>query len=61
MNNEDQNKPFNDAIAHKQDIEGFPKTRGGRLPLPIKLIGYFLVGGMIIMFLFGFIGNFFFN
>ncbi|KGP91274.1 hypothetical protein N780_08785 [Pontibacillus chungwhensis BH030062] len=61
MNHENHNKPFNDAIAHKQDIEGFPKTRGGKLPLPIKLIGYFLVGGVILMFLFGLIGNFLIN
>ncbi len=27
------NKPFNDAIAHKQNIEGYPKNSGGKLPL----------------------------
>ncbi|CDQ21349.1 hypothetical protein [Halobacillus karajensis] len=42
MNKGNQNKPYNEAIAHKQNIEGYPKTSGGKPPLPIKLIGYFL-------------------
>lgn len=61
VNNGNENKPFNDAIAHKQNIEGFPKTRGGRLPLPIKLIGYFLFGSFILMLLIGLVGNFLFD
>jgi len=59
--NENENKPFNDAIAHKQKIEGFPKTRGGRLPLPIKLIGYLLFGSLLLMLLVGLVGNFLFD
>ncbi|WP_371018909.1 hypothetical protein [Pseudalkalibacillus sp. JSM 102089] len=61
MNNGNENKPFNDAIAHKQNIEGLPKTRGGRLPLPIKLIGYFLFGSFILMLLIGLVGNFLYD
>ncbi|WP_165767984.1 hypothetical protein [Virgibacillus indicus] len=39
--NEEPNKPFNDAMEHKNNIEGFPINKGGRLPLPIRLIGLF--------------------
>ncbi|WP_202925686.1 hypothetical protein [Virgibacillus sp. MSP4-1] len=42
-------KPFNDAIDHMRRVEGAPVGRGGRLPKPIKFIGYFLFGGMFIM------------
>ncbi|MFK3960021.1 hypothetical protein [Guptibacillus hwajinpoensis] len=61
MNNENENKPFNDAIAHKQNIEGYPKTRGGKLPLPIKVIGFFLFGSLVIMLLIGLVGQFLFD
>ncbi|KHE73186.1 hypothetical protein LD39_00495 [Halobacillus sp. BBL2006] len=61
MSNGNHNKPFNDAIAHKQNIEGYPKNSGGKLPLPIKLIGYFLFGSFILMILIGLVGNFLFN
>ncbi|MBN8210130.1 hypothetical protein JI666_15355 [Bacillus sp. NTK071] len=61
MSNENQNKPFNDAIAHKQNIEGFPKSRGGKLPYPIKLIGFFLFGSFVLMFIIGLVGNFLSN
>ena len=60
-NNGNENKPFNDAIAHKQNIEGFPKTSGGRLPSPIKVIGYFLFGSFLLMLLIGLVGNFLFD
>ncbi|MGP4063228.1 hypothetical protein [Halobacillus sp. H74] len=61
MDNGNQHKPFNDAIAHKQNIEGYPKASGGKLPLPIKLIGYFLFGSFFLMILIGVVGNFLFN
>ncbi|WP_018930412.1 hypothetical protein [Gracilibacillus lacisalsi] len=54
------NKSFNDVIEHKQKVEGVPITRGRRLPLPIKIIGYFLFGGMAIMIVLGMIANFIF-
>ncbi|WP_163580734.1 hypothetical protein [Gracilibacillus saliphilus] len=54
------NQSFNDVIEHNQKVEGAPITRGGRLPLPIKIIGYFLFGGMAIMIVLGMIANFIF-
>ncbi|RWZ58548.1 hypothetical protein EQV77_06165 [Halobacillus fulvus] len=54
-------KPFNDVIAHKQNIEGYPKGRGGKLPLPIKIIGYVLFGSFFLMMLIGVVGNILFN
>ncbi|MFD2658404.1 hypothetical protein [Gracilibacillus thailandensis] len=54
------NKSFNDVIEHKQKVEGAPITRGGRLPLPIKIIGYFLFGGMAIMIVLSMIANYIF-
>ncbi|WP_194842038.1 hypothetical protein [Gracilibacillus salitolerans] len=53
-------KPFNDVMEHKQNIEGAPINKGGRLPLPIKIIGYFLFGGMMMMMILGMIANFIF-
>ncbi|SFL44321.1 hypothetical protein SAMN04487943_101577 [Gracilibacillus orientalis] len=50
-------KPFNDVMKHKQNIEGAPTNKGGRLPLPIKIIGYFLFGGMILMGILAMIAN----
>ncbi|TGB02916.1 hypothetical protein [Halobacillus salinus] len=61
MSHGNQNKPFNDVIAHQQNIEGYPKTRGGRLPKPIKFIGYFLFGTFALLMLFGFIANILLN
>ncbi|MGP4038534.1 hypothetical protein ACTWP4_01300 [Gracilibacillus sp. D59] len=54
------NKPFNDVMEHKQNIEGAPTHKGGRLPLPIKIIGYFLFGGMILMGIMAMVANFIF-
>ena len=49
MNN-DQNKPFNDAINHLQTHIGMPgKVDLKRKPLFIRLIGYILFGLMGIM------------
>ena len=50
-------KPFNDVIDHKQTIEGYPTGRRGKLPKPIKMVGYILFGSFFFMLLFGLIGN----
>ena len=49
----DEKEPFNDAMDHLNKIEGYPIGKGGKLPLPLKIIGYFMFGGMIIMLVFG--------
>ena len=49
----DEKEPFNDAMDHLNKIEGYPIRKGGKLPLPLKIIGYFMFGGMIIMLVFG--------
>lgn len=59
--NEEPDKPINDAMEHQHKVEGFPVSKGGKLPLPIRLIGYFMFGGIILMILFGLFANFFFN
>ncbi|ASF40677.1 hypothetical protein CEH05_16560 [Halobacillus halophilus] len=57
----DYDEPFNDTADHQQNIEGYPKPSDGRLPLPIRLIGYFLFGGILLMVLAGLLGNVLFN
>ncbi|MGP4070780.1 hypothetical protein [Halobacillus sp. B29] len=57
----DYDVPFHDAADHQQKIEGYPKPSDGRLPLPIRLIGYFLFGGISLMVLAGLLGNVLFN
>lgn len=47
MSQNEQQKPFNDAMEHLNKIEGYPVSRGGKLPLPIKVIGYILLAGII--------------
>jgi len=47
MNSKEPEKPFNDAMDHLNKIEGYPVSRGGKLPLPIKIIGYFLLAGVL--------------
>jgi len=56
-----KNKPFNDVMDHMQNIEGHPTTRGGKLPLPIKIIGYFIYVSLGIMLLGALFGNLIFN
>lgn len=51
--NDKPDKPFNDAMEHLNKIEGYPISKGGNLPLPIKIIGYFMFGGVILMLLLG--------
>ncbi|WP_101845603.1 hypothetical protein [Halobacillus sp. Marseille-P3879] len=58
---ERKDQPFNDAVEHQQKVEGQLKPTEGKLPLPIRLIGYFLFGGIALMLLFGLLGNFLFN
>ena len=50
---DEKDKPFNDAVEHLNKIEGYPISKGGNLPLPIKIIGYFMFGGIIITLVFG--------
>lgn len=45
---DEKDKPFNDAVEHLNKIEGYPISKGGNLPLLIKIIGYFMFGGIII-------------
>ncbi|MBM7553069.1 hypothetical protein [Thalassobacillus pellis] len=59
-NNHDQGTPFNDAMEHQRKFEGYPGPGKGRLPLPIRLIGYFICGGIVIMILVALVGNFLF-
>ncbi|WP_164667198.1 hypothetical protein [Virgibacillus doumboii] len=59
--NEEPDKPINDAMEHLHKIEGIPVDKGGWLPQPIKLIGYFMFGGIILILLFGIFSSFFFN
>ncbi|WP_163530117.1 hypothetical protein [Halobacillus ihumii] len=47
----DRSTSFNDATEHKQKIEGYPSGGGGRMPLVIRLIGYFIFGGIFLMLL----------
>ncbi|UFU00311.1 hypothetical protein KO561_04995 [Radiobacillus kanasensis] len=54
---DNENKPFNDAMDHMQKIEGVPNNSGGRLPLGIRFIGYFLVGGIALIILFGLVAS----
>ncbi|WP_413363754.1 hypothetical protein [Lysinibacillus sp. 3P01SB] len=53
--NDEKDKPFNDAMDHLNKIEGYPIRKGGKLPLPIKIIGYFMFGGIIITLFLGLI------
>lgn len=50
---DEKDKPFNDAVENLNKIEGYPISKGGNLPLPIKIIGYFMFGGIIITLVFG--------
>lgn len=50
---DEKDKPFNDAVEHLNKIEGYPISKGGNLPLLIKIIGYFMFGGIIITLVFG--------
>lgn len=55
MNNNDNN--FNDVTDHQKKIEGLSFTKSGRLPLPIRIIGYFLTGGILLMTVIAFVAN----
>jgi len=59
--NDETNKPFNHALEHKQNIEGYPRYNLGKLPMPIKLIVYFMLGGVVLMTLLGFLRTFLLN
>jgi hypothetical protein len=55
----EENKPFNDVIDHFNKIEGnaskVVKTDFKKLPKPIRLIGYFMIAFLCIVFLLGLI------
>lgn len=53
--NDEKEKPFNDAMEHLNKIEGYPIRKVGKLPLPLKIIGYFMFGGIIIILVLGLI------
>jgi hypothetical protein len=49
--NDNGEAPFNDAIDHFEKIEGYPtknllKINLDSLPLPIRILGYLLIGSM---------------
>lgn len=49
--NDNTKVPFNDVIDHMRQVEGYPsknlsKVDLERLPLPIRILGYLLVGSM---------------
>ncbi|WP_272479985.1 hypothetical protein [Aquibacillus koreensis] len=41
-------------------MEGAPIGKSGKLPLPIKIIGCVLFGGIVLITLLGIVGNFLF-
>ncbi|WP_058306099.1 hypothetical protein [Gracilibacillus massiliensis] len=53
MAHQNQNKPFNDVIDHMEKHTGGTFKTGGRLPRPIKIIGYILFGSLLVMFIIG--------
>lgn len=60
-NDASDHEPFNDAMDHLSKIEGYPtkKPAGMKsLPLPIRILGYFLLGLMGLGFLAAFVLNF---
>ena len=62
LNKSPYEEPFNDAMKHQQNIEGSPVPNGrGKLPLPIKIIGFFLLTGIVLIIIFGIIGSLFMN
>ncbi|KAB8138067.1 hypothetical protein F9U64_06365 [Gracilibacillus oryzae] len=40
----DSEKPINDATDHLRQHQGLPAKRGGKLPVPIKVLGFILFG-----------------
>ncbi|PKR76987.1 hypothetical protein CEY16_13540 [Halalkalibacillus sediminis] len=54
-------KPFNDVMEHMRNVEGYPISKGGKLPLPIKVLGIILFGTFILMMVGGFVVNIIFN
>lgn len=47
----DDHKPFNDVMDHLNKVEGYPVRKAKNLPRPILWIGYFMAGGIVLMFL----------
>lgn len=50
-NDNNDRAPFNDALDHLGRIEGYPtknltKVNLNSLPLPIRILGYFLIGSI---------------
>lgn len=60
--NDDNNTPMNDAMDHLQRYQGYPsgnpsKMNLSSLPLPIRIVGYVLLGSMGVGMLVAFIMN----
>lgn len=55
--NEDH-KPFNDVMDHLNKVEGYPVRKAKNLPRPIRWIGYFMAGGIVLIIL-GMLANLF--
>jgi hypothetical protein len=62
-NMREEEKPFNDVIDHYHKVEGnaskIYKTDFKKLPKPIRFIGYLIVFGLSLSFLFMIILNIF--
>ncbi|MUV38555.1 hypothetical protein JNUCC1_02409 [Lentibacillus sp. JNUCC-1] len=53
--------PMNDAMDHFSKIEGYPTKKPAKmksLPLPIRIVGYLLLGIMALSLLVGLVLNF---
>ncbi|MBA2174176.1 hypothetical protein H0266_04585 [Halobacillus locisalis] len=46
-------RPMNDVMDHMKKVEGVQMGRGGKLPKPIKWIGYILFGSFFLVMLLG--------
>ncbi len=53
-----KNKPCNDVIDHMEKHTGGTYSKSGKLPLPIKIIGYLLIGSLAVMFIIGLLLSF---
>lgn len=54
-------RPMNDVMDHMQKVEGTQVGRGGKLPRPIKWLGYILFGSLFVIILFGWVASLFIN
>ncbi|SES01787.1 hypothetical protein SAMN04487944_11542 [Gracilibacillus ureilyticus] len=54
-------EPFNDAVGHMKNHQGLSARSGGKLPRPIRIIGYILFSGLGIIFIFAMIVSLMYN